>query len=99
MRVTVLLSNEEYAEVRMRAGLVPLSRWFKNLALGEGMIRGKEAVAFEEFRIPVKADEKRKEDRTKKLPRVEEISMGERGAGGSGGISPPSDACEHGYSW
>ncbi len=83
----------------MRAGLIPLSRWFKSLALGEKVATEKQVVSFEKFRIPVKANGKRKEDRAKKLPGVEEISMGERGAGGSAGISAPSDACEHGYSW
>ena len=33
-RVTVILSEKEYREVRTSAGLVPLSRWFKNLAIG-----------------------------------------------------------------
>jgi hypothetical protein len=32
-RVTVILSDEEYAHVRKCAGLVPLSRWFKSLAI------------------------------------------------------------------
>lgn len=35
MRTTVILTDAEYAEVKRRAGLVPLSRWFKELALGE----------------------------------------------------------------
>lgn len=33
-RVTVLLSEEEYTQVRRNANLVPLSRYFKSLALG-----------------------------------------------------------------
>jgi hypothetical protein len=32
-RVTVILSDDEYAEVRTKAGEVPLSRWFRNLAI------------------------------------------------------------------
>jgi hypothetical protein len=34
-RVTVLMSEEEYAQVRRNANHVPLSTWFRNLALGE----------------------------------------------------------------
>jgi hypothetical protein len=34
IRVQVVLSEEEYAEVQARAGLVPLSAWFRALALG-----------------------------------------------------------------
>lgn len=32
-RITVLLSEEEYTQVRISAGLVPMSRWIKNVAL------------------------------------------------------------------
>ena len=35
MRITVILNDDEYAEVRRRANLVPLSAWFRNLALGD----------------------------------------------------------------
>ena len=40
-RITVLLSEEEYTQVRSNAGLVPLSRWFKSLALGVKESRAK----------------------------------------------------------
>ena len=33
-RVVVLLKDEELAEVKNRAGLIPLSAWFRDLALG-----------------------------------------------------------------
>jgi hypothetical protein len=33
MRVTVILTDAEYAEVKRRAGLIPLSAWFRNMAL------------------------------------------------------------------
>lgn len=39
-RVTVLLSEEEYAQVRISANKVPLSRYFKNLALGVKQANG-----------------------------------------------------------
>ena len=32
-RVTVILTAEEYTQVRSKAGLVPLSAWFRSLAL------------------------------------------------------------------
>jgi hypothetical protein len=38
-RVTVLLSDEEYTQVRSMAGLVPLSAWFRGLALNVGQVR------------------------------------------------------------
>lgn len=34
-RVVVLLSDEEFETVKARAGLVPLSAWFRALALGK----------------------------------------------------------------
>jgi hypothetical protein len=34
-RVTVILSDDEYTQVRTKAGAVPLSRWFRDLALTE----------------------------------------------------------------
>lgn len=33
MRITVVCSDEEYREIKKRAGLVPLSTWLKSLAL------------------------------------------------------------------
>lgn len=33
MRVTVILTDEEYGEVKKRAGLIPLSAWFRSVAL------------------------------------------------------------------
>jgi hypothetical protein len=33
-KVAVVLSADEYARVRTMAGLVPLSTWFRNLAIG-----------------------------------------------------------------
>ncbi len=47
-RVVVLLSDEELAEVQGRAGLVPLSAWFRALALGKKPT--KRAVAVEQIR-------------------------------------------------
>lgn len=35
MRVTVILSDEEYAEAKRRAGLIPLSAWFRSMAFGD----------------------------------------------------------------
>ncbi len=31
MRITVILTDEEYVEAKRRAGLIPLSRWFRSL--------------------------------------------------------------------
>jgi len=36
-RVVVLLSDEELAEVKRRAGLVPLSAWIRAMVLGMGV--------------------------------------------------------------
>lgn len=33
-RVVVLLKDEELADVKKRAGLIPLSAWFRDLAMG-----------------------------------------------------------------
>ena len=33
MRITVICNDEEYAEIKRRAGLVPLSTWLKSVAL------------------------------------------------------------------
>jgi hypothetical protein len=35
-KVAVILTGEELAEVKRRAGLVPLSAWFRSLALSGG---------------------------------------------------------------
>lgn len=44
-RVVVLLSDEEMASVRERAGLVPLSAWFRALALsGKKVSRASDAL-------------------------------------------------------
>lgn len=47
-RVVVLLSDEELAEVQGKAGLVPLSAWFRALALGKKP--SKRAVQVEQLR-------------------------------------------------
>lgn len=39
IRVSVLLNEAEYAEVKRKAGLVPLSAWFRNLANLGGEVR------------------------------------------------------------
>ena len=44
-RIAVLLSEQEYTQVRNMAGMVPLSRWFKNLALGSGVMPHAEGPA------------------------------------------------------
>ena len=35
MKIAVILNAHEYAQVRKQAGLVPLSAYFRNLALGD----------------------------------------------------------------
>jgi hypothetical protein len=40
MRITVVCTDEQYAEIKKRAGIIPLSSWLKHVALAE-------AVAFE----------------------------------------------------
>lgn len=35
MRITVVCTEEEYREIKKRAGLIPLSTWFKHIALAE----------------------------------------------------------------
>jgi hypothetical protein len=47
-RVVVLLSDEELAEVQGKAGLVPLSAWFRALALGKKP--SKQAIQVEQIR-------------------------------------------------
>ena len=36
-RVTVILTDEQYAQVRSKAGLIPLSAWFRDLGLNAGL--------------------------------------------------------------
>lgn len=66
MRVQVILTNEELVEVKKRAGLVPLSRWFKNLALGGSdrnigeVVRGSSREVCEEARREFDAPKRRK---------------------------------------
>ena len=36
MRVTVIMSEQEYALVKSKAGLIPLSRWIKDVVLNYG---------------------------------------------------------------
>jgi hypothetical protein len=78
-RVTVLLTEEEYAQVRISAQNVPLSRWFKSLALN-----AKETNA-EVDRIPdvprnpaIRADRGRESTATSALDRLP--VLGERQA-------------------
>jgi hypothetical protein len=33
MRITVLVTDEEYAKIKRAAGLIPLSAWLKHLAM------------------------------------------------------------------
>ena len=33
MRITVIVTDEEYAEIRRKAGLVPLSAWIRSMVL------------------------------------------------------------------
>jgi hypothetical protein len=33
MRITVIVTDQEYAEIKRRAGLIPLSTWLKSIAL------------------------------------------------------------------
>ena len=40
MRVSVLLTDEEYGIIKGKAGQVPLSRWFRDLGLGTRDARG-----------------------------------------------------------
>jgi len=40
IRLTLLLKPAEYAEAKRRAGLIPLSTWFRNIALGDGTNSG-----------------------------------------------------------
>ena len=35
-RITLILTDEELSTLKHKAGLVPLSRWIRNLALTEG---------------------------------------------------------------
>ena len=45
MRITVVCSEAEYAEIKAQAGLVPLSRWIKSKVLGlAGEVRHESAV-------------------------------------------------------
>ena len=48
-RVVVLLSDEELSQVQAKAGLVPLSAWFRALALGAKK-PNKQAVHIEKLR-------------------------------------------------
>ena len=56
-RVQVVLSEDEYADVKRRAGLVPLSAWFRALAFS-GRKLTKRAVISESLRAsdPMSAD-------------------------------------------
>lgn len=82
-RVSVLLSEQEYTQVRSKAGLVPLSRWFKSLALG------KEEVAAIEGK---QAEDHRAED----MPKDEPIPMVQRGARAVKRVSASREPCKHG---
>jgi len=67
-RVVVLLSDEELVQVQERAGLVPLSAWFRALALGKKP--NKRAVQIEQLRAtdPMAADRPEIEYGSEELP-------------------------------
>lgn len=102
-RITVLLSEEEYAQVRNSAGLVPLSRWFKNLALG--------AKTREPFASPasVKAveqtakrlfdsvyEESPHDHQPPELPGAKGVPGPKRGTSRSERVSASLEPCKHG---
>ena len=68
-RVVVLLSDEEYEDIRGRAGLVPLSAWFRALAFS-GKKVSRAAVAVEKIRAsdPMAAERPDVEYGSEELP-------------------------------
>ena len=75
-RVTVLLEDDEYAQVRKSAGLIPLSRWFKSLAL-QSLILG----------VVPKRESRAEDNPAQDLPRVGSVPAPERRAGVAKSIS------------
>ena len=49
-RVQVILTDAEYKYVKQRAGLVPLSAWFRNMAIGSALTVAQIREARDELR-------------------------------------------------
>ena len=55
-RVTVILSEDEYTQVRTAAGMVPLSAYLRGLAVGQGNVYKAESVKPKRERPKVRLD-------------------------------------------
>lgn len=80
-RIAFYVSEQEFKEIAKLAGDVPLSKWCRRKLME---------------RIAVPVHEQAGQDRKKRLPRAETISVVSGGAPVSDGVPASSGLCEHG---
>ncbi len=110
MRVTVILSEEEYTQAKRKAGLIPLSAWFRSRIWDEenpapdGRMRSERARGREKRNNPslgkvgVKdgRGEKNREDGVREVKDVVSSERGVNKVGGDKPIAKAGKTCAHG---